>query len=58
MLVGRESTVVNDYDFRIGKNHLRGKGWLGLVALAITLTFRMPPTASLIIFLLWLAERL
>lgn len=25
----------HDFDFRFGKVHLRGKGWLGLVALAI-----------------------
>jgi hypothetical protein len=26
------------YDFRLDKNHLRGNGWRGLVALAMTLT--------------------
>jgi hypothetical protein len=32
--------VVIDYDFRLGKSHLRGNGWRGLAALAIVLTLR------------------
>jgi len=32
--------VVADYDFRLGKSHLRGNGWRGLAALAIVLTMR------------------
>jgi hypothetical protein len=32
--------VVVDYDFRLGKSHLRGNGWRGLAALAIVLTMR------------------
>jgi hypothetical protein len=32
--------VVVDYDFRLGKSHLRGNGWRGLAALAIVLTVR------------------
>jgi hypothetical protein len=32
--------VVIDYDFRLGKSHLRGKGWRGLAALAMVLTVR------------------
>jgi hypothetical protein len=39
MLVRRDSAVVADYDFRLGKNHLRGKGWRGLMALVIMLIF-------------------
>jgi hypothetical protein len=39
MLVERETAVVTDYDFRLGKNHLRGKGWRGLSALVILLIF-------------------
>ena len=29
-----------DYDFRVGKNHLRGTGPRGLAALAIVVTLR------------------
>jgi hypothetical protein len=32
--------VVIDYDFRLGKSHLRGNGWRGLAALAIVLIAR------------------
>jgi hypothetical protein len=32
--------VVTDYDFRLSKAHLRGKGWRGLTALAIVLIAR------------------
>jgi hypothetical protein len=32
--------VLVDYDFRLGKSHLRGSGWRGLAALAIVLTVR------------------
>jgi hypothetical protein len=34
------TAVVSDYDFRFGRNHLRGKGWRGLAALAIVLMLR------------------
>ena len=34
------SAVVTDYDFRLGKSHLRGTGCRGLAALAIVLTMR------------------
>lgn len=27
--------MAQDYDFKVGKDHYRGHGWLGLVALAI-----------------------
>jgi hypothetical protein len=30
--------MLTDYDFRLGKNHLRGKGRRGLIALAMKLT--------------------
>jgi hypothetical protein len=39
MLVRRDGTVVTDYDFRLGKNYLRGTGWRGLIALVIILIF-------------------
>jgi hypothetical protein len=29
--------MVTDYDFQFGKNHFRGNGWRGLIALAMTL---------------------
>jgi hypothetical protein len=32
--------MVVDYDFRLGKNHLRGNGWRGLAALVIILALR------------------
>ena len=32
--------MVMDYDFRLGRNHLRGNGWRGLAALALVLTLR------------------
>jgi hypothetical protein len=32
--------MVIDFDFRLGKSHLRGNGWRGLAALAIVLTVR------------------
>jgi hypothetical protein len=35
MLVG--AAVLIDYDFRIGRSHFRGKGWRGLIALAMVL---------------------
>jgi len=31
--------VLIDYDFRIGRSHFRGKGWRGLIALAMILIF-------------------
>ena len=34
------TAVVGDYDFRLGKSHLRGKGWRGLVALVFVMTLR------------------
>ena len=34
------TAVVGDYDFRLGKSHLRGKGWRGLVALGFVMTPR------------------
>ena len=34
------SAVVTDYDFRLGKSHLRGTGCRGLAAPAIVLTMR------------------
>jgi hypothetical protein len=36
MLVGRPSAVLIDYDFRSGRSHFRGKGWRGLIALAMS----------------------
>jgi hypothetical protein len=36
----RVTAVVGDYDFRLGKSHLRGKGWRGLVALGFVMTPR------------------
>jgi hypothetical protein len=36
----RVTAVVGDYDFRVGKSHLRGKGWRGLVALGFVMTPR------------------
>lgn len=32
--------MVIDYDFRLGRSHLRGNGWRGLAALALVLTLR------------------
>jgi hypothetical protein len=32
--------LVIDYDFRFGKNQLRGSGWRGLAALGIVLALR------------------
>jgi hypothetical protein len=39
--------VVIDYDFRLGKSHLRGNGWRGLAALAIVLTVRAAIVAAI-----------
>jgi hypothetical protein len=39
--------VVIDYDFRLGKSHLRGAGWRGLAALAIVLTARAAIVGSI-----------
>jgi hypothetical protein len=36
MLVERETAVDKYYDFRIGRSHYRGKGWRGLIALAMS----------------------
>ena len=36
----RVTAVVGDYDFKLGKSHLRGKGWRGLVALGFVMTPR------------------
>jgi hypothetical protein len=35
MLVRRKTAVIKYYDFKLGKYHLRGYGWPGLVALGI-----------------------
>jgi hypothetical protein len=32
--------VLIDYDFRIGRSHFRGKGWLCLIALVMMLISR------------------
>jgi hypothetical protein len=32
--------VVIDYDFKLGRSHLRGNGWRGLLALVLVLTLR------------------
>ncbi|HEX3414486.1 MAG TPA: hypothetical protein VHT00_22505 [Stellaceae bacterium] len=32
--------MVIDYDFRLGRSHLRGKGWRGLIALVMVLLLR------------------
>jgi hypothetical protein len=32
--------VATDYDFKLGKSHLRGNGWRGLAALVLVLTLR------------------
>jgi hypothetical protein len=32
--------VAIDYDFKLGRNHLRGNGWRGLAALVLVLTLR------------------
>jgi len=32
--------VITDYDFRLGKSHLRGNGWRGLAALVLVLILR------------------
>jgi hypothetical protein len=59
MLVGRETAMANDYDFQIGKDHLRGGGWRGLVALVITLPFRAPAmVGTLMVSVLWLVQHL
>jgi hypothetical protein len=36
----RGTGVIVDFDFALGRNHLRGTGWRGLTALAILLTLR------------------
>jgi hypothetical protein len=41
--------VVADYDFQLGKDHLRGNGWRGLVALGFVLTRRGTIVAALAI---------
>ena len=35
-----------DYDFRLGRSHLRGQGWRGLAALGIVLTLRTAMVGS------------
>jgi hypothetical protein len=32
--------VAIDYDFKLGRNHLRGNGWRGLAALVVVMTLR------------------
>jgi hypothetical protein len=32
--------VVVDYDFQLGRNHLKGSGWRGLTALSIVVALR------------------
>jgi hypothetical protein len=49
MLVGQGAVVVTDYDFQLGKNHLRGKGWRGIIALTILLIFLAMIVATLAI---------
>ena len=49
MLVRRDGTVVTDYDFRLGKNHLRGTGWRGLIALMMILIFVTTTVGILVI---------
>ena len=52
MLVRRETAVNKYYDFELGKYHLRGYGWPGLVALAIlwvplvVVTLTLPATPA------------
>jgi hypothetical protein len=56
MRVKRATVVANDYDFRIGRNHLQGKGWRGLAALAIT-SSRTPATVgTLVVSVHWLLQ--
>jgi hypothetical protein len=38
-----------DYDFRLGKNHLRGTGWRGLIALMMILIFVTTTVGILVI---------
>ena len=42
------TTIVVDYDFRLGKNHLRGNGWRGLAALVIILSLRATIIAAIV----------
>ena len=32
--------AVSEYEFRIGRSHLKGSGWRGLAALGFVLVFR------------------
>ena len=54
--------MVIDYDFRLGRSHLRGKGWRGLVALVMVLLLRATIIAGIAISarigVLWLVQLL
>lgn len=41
--------MIVDYDFTLGKQRLRGVGWRGLVALAMTFIFRAVIFAIIIV---------
>jgi hypothetical protein len=54
--------VVIDYDFRLGRSHLRGKGWRGLAALVLVLMLRATIVGAIAISarigVLWLVQLL
>jgi hypothetical protein len=41
--------VAIDYDFKLGRNHLRGNGWRGLAALVVVLTLRAAIVGTIVI---------
>jgi hypothetical protein len=43
--------VVTDFDFTLGKDHLRGSGWRGLIALGFALTIRRGAVVAILALL-------
>jgi len=42
-------SMVIDFDFRLGRSHLRGNGWRGLTALGIVLALRAATLAVVVV---------
>jgi hypothetical protein len=41
--------MVLDFDFKLGRSHLRGNGWRGLIALGIVVVLRAATLAAIVI---------
>ena len=54
------TAVVTDYDFKLGRSHLRGAGWRGFAALVVVLILRVAILSAIVFSArpsgLWLAH--